>query len=196
MDQLLNNNSSVLIIGGYGNLGRSIVNQLIKKNWHIFIIGHNQLENNSTLTNGKNIDTFFINTIFTHSKQSLKQEIELLYKAIDTFFLEKKILGFNAILNCAGGFDMCNIKSIDFILNGQELIEKNYLSVLLTANLSSKYLLKNSLILITGAAKAFKESCSDMLLYQASKTAAHSVGLSLKDSKELPEGACVITILP
>jgi hypothetical protein len=68
--------------------------------------------------------------------------------------------------------------------------------IYLAGHLATKYLLPNSVLLFTGAAKIFKESSPEMLGYHIAKTATHSLALTLKDSSELPNNTVIITILP
>ncbi len=73
----------------------------------------------------------------------------------------------------------------------------------IAAHISAKYMRSNGLLVFTGAAKVFKDSCPgkkritlDMLAYQIAMTSTHSLALALKDSSDLPEGTCIVTILP
>lgn len=181
------NTKYAIVIGGLGNLGYSLASLFLKKGWGVLVINHKrEVELNFQ---SENIHIISINSL-------LSEDLKDLNKQIDAFKVNKKITGFNCIANCAGGFSMENIKSDNFVNAGIEMIEKNYISTLLTAHIASKHILEAGLILITGSAKAFKENSADLILYQTSKTACHSVALSLKDSNELPINTCIITILP
>jgi len=88
------------------------------------------------------------------------------------------------------------IDNINIFDQSERMFSSNYYSCLLAGHLASKYLLPNSLLIFTGAAKIFKESSPDMLSYHIAKTAAHSLALTLKDSHDLPNNTNILTILP
>lgn len=191
----INNDKAVLIIGGLGNLGSALCNLFLKKMWNILVIDHKEQssigqEKNTITINGSGIKFISISQDFDKGMN------ESVYSKIELFLQESGLVGFNCLINAAGGFESTMISNSDFVSKGRSLIEKNYISSLLTANLACKYLCKDSLIIFSGSAKVFKESCPDLLLFQCAKTAMHSVALTLKDSKELPENVCIITILP
>lgn len=184
MEPTQNGRKFLLLLGGSGNLGCAIVNSFKKKNWLVCIIDHKE-----------NKDADFSILLDRHKLPDVKNIQSQIEKYMGMNL-------FDAIINSAGGFNMSNLKNDNILQESQILMDKNYTSSLLgkypniAGHLSTRYLKKNSTLIFCGAAKVFKESSSDILLYQVTKTATHSLALTIKDSPELPEGTCVIVILP
>jgi short-subunit dehydrogenase involved in D-alanine esterification of teichoic acids len=173
---------ALLLIGGCGSLGGSIITCFLKKNWIVLVIDHKQKETPGISYLNINDDTY-------SNPSKLNDEIK-------EFLLKNKLKGFNAIINAAGGFEYSDIKNDSFMLKAKTLFEKNYMSSILCSYLSCYYLLTDSVIIFTGSGKVFKEISPELLLYQTSKTSTHSIAMTLKDSSELPDNTCIIAILP
>jgi dihydropteridine reductase len=76
------------------------------------------------------------------------------------------------------------------------MIEINLYPTLLTCHLATRFLNENGLIVLTGAAAAFKDVTPGNLAYGLAKTAVHSLALNLSTRESIPTTSTVSTILP
>jgi hypothetical protein len=114
----------LLLIGGNGVLGTSIVNVFknINSNWKICVIDYQ--ENPEA---DKNI-------IISKEDKFNDTYIKNLYERIEPF---SKV--FHAIINVAGGWERGSVKNIEIFSQTEEMLNKNYYSSLL-GNLNLFYL--------------------------------------------------------
>ena len=67
---------------------------------------------------------------------------------------------------------------------------------MLACYLATHYLNENGIVVLTGAAAAFKDVTPGNLAYGLAKTAVHSLALNLSTGESLPPNITVSTILP
>lgn len=171
----------LLLIGGTGVLGSAIVKMFKNNsnNWKICVIDY-----------AENKESDF-NIILDKEEKYNEQFVKKLNEKIEAFNNS-----FQCIINVAGGWLSGSVKSTDIFEQTEDMMNKNYMSSLLACHLATRYLSEEGLLLLTGAAKVFKETNADILAYQVAKTAAHTLALTLKDSNDLPKNSTIITILP
>lgn len=201
------NNKVILVLGGSGCLGKVLIQMFLTRGWNVINIDHRELEleekkkdTKESKENPSNIQ--FISNLF---KQGVFEQITIPDKEYDLSSIRQKIEQFlnafnvkklDVIVNCAGGFLNCGLKEDNIIKSMNDLIDKNLISAVLAAHIASNFLITDGgLLVLVGSSKVFKENCSNILLYQTSKTALHSFALGLKDCKEF-EKFCLLTILP
>jgi dihydropteridine reductase len=171
----------VLILGGSGALGKSVVNtfKLTKPNWNV--INLDFIENKNADSNYKLNSTNFTS----------KEEISKIGKSE---FLQNKL---DCIINVAGGWRGGSIESEDILESTQQMMSMNLYSTLLSAHLAKKFLKENSLLIFTGANSVKEGMHSWMMGYQLSKNSVHHLTeVLLKNPNELPNNTKLITILP
>ena len=103
---------------------------------------------------------------------------------------------YDALICVAGGWVGGSISSDQIFSQTLQMIEINLYPSLLTCHLASRYLNENGLVVLTGAASAFKDVTPGNLAYGLAKTAVHSLALNLSTRESIPSTSTVSTILP
>ncbi|KAI9291088.1 NAD(P)-binding protein [Neoconidiobolus thromboides FSU 785] len=171
--------SSVLIYGGSGALGSTLVNYFKQKSWKVLSI--------DTRTNSE-AET----SIILDLNKKCKEQSEEILKQLENSSIGK----FDAIINVAGGFAMGNASSTELFETSELMWKQSVNSSLIASHISSKYLKENGLLVLTGAAGALGGS-SFAIGYGMAKAAVHQLTASLaQDNSGLPKGAKVIAIAP
>ena len=168
---------SVIVIGGAGALGRSVVKTFknMSPAWNVLSIDlvENQ-EANENIILQKNFDKSTIVNINNTIKNN-----------------------FDCIINVAGGWRGETLKNEEIVIVHDIMHKQNVASSVLAAYLAKKYLNKNGLLVLTGAAAVKDNYGSNMLAYQLAKNSVHYLTEILaKNPQELPENAKIITLLP
>lgn len=169
---------NLLVVGGAGQLGRSII-KTFKMNtpkWNVM---------NIDFKDNKEADMNYI--IRDNLK---KEEIERIHQ---NKFLESDKL--DCLINVAGGWLGGGIDSEDVIDGLNLMMQMNLNSSVLSANLAKKYMNKNSLLVLTGANAVKSGMNPGMLAYHLSKQSVHHLTDLLVESNELSD-IKIITILP
>ncbi len=96
----------------------------------------------------------------------------------------------------AGAWAGGNVASPTLVQEMLDMFTMNTMSSVLASSLASDVLAPEGLLVFTGAALPFKEPTPEMLAYNLSKTATHSLAINLAQSDQLPAQASVVTILP
>ncbi|EAS00398.1 quinoid dihydropteridine reductase, putative (macronuclear) [Tetrahymena thermophila SB210] len=168
---------TLLVIGGCGNLGRSVISKF-KSNWNIASIGLN-INNESN----KNI--------ILPQNQSASQYVSEVKQQLKSFSPS-----YDAIICVAGGWNGGSIKDSNVFETYHKMHSVNVIPSILAAHLSTHFLRKNGLLVFTGAGGIINNPCHDMIGYGLSKVAVHSLASTMAVSKDMPEGSTVVTILP
>jgi len=168
---------SVLVIGGAGALGRSVVKtfKTISPIWNVLSIDfvENQ-EANQNIIVQKNFDKSTIVNINNAIKNN-----------------------FDCVINVAGGWRGESLKNEEIVIVHKLMHNQNVASSVLAAYLAKKYLNKNGLLVLTGAAGVKDDYNSNMLAYRLAKNSVHYLTEMLaKNPQELPENSKIITLLP
>ena len=172
--------NKLLIIGGSGALGKSVINTFKKSNplWRVMNLDFK--ENTQADSN-------------YHFKSAVISQEELT-KLSKNDFLQEKV---DCIVNVAGGWTDGSFESFDVIEKVNQMMTMNLYSSVLAVHLTKRYLKKNSLLVLTGAAAVKEGTHSWMIGYQLSKNSVHYISDVINQNpNELPEGGKLITILP
>lgn len=168
---------SVLVIGGAGALGRSVVKTFknISPAWNVISI--DLLENkdaNENILLQRKIDKSTIVNISSNLKDK-----------------------FDCIINVAGGWRGESLKNEEIVIVHDHMYRQNVASSVLAAYLAKNYLNKNGLFVLTGAAAVKDNYSSDMLAYRLAKNSVHYMTeMLVKNPQELPENTKIVTLLP
>eukprot|EP01132_Coremiostelium_polycephalum_P010114 gene10114-12406_t len=154
---------NILVMGGNGALGASIVNLFKTKGWAVTSVD------------------FSDNKVSDHSfviKSSNESEIQNVEKE-----LTSRNLKFDSIVCAAGGFTMGGVKSEGFFGSVQKMIDMNFSSAVATAYLAGKFLTDQGVLVLTGAVSALSPTPA-LLGYGMTKAATHHLvkSLAVKDS--------------
>lgn len=170
----------VLVYGGSGALGRSIVDVFKNEDWNATSIdfSENESANNSIVLSG--IDW--------------SQDTE------DTCaHLQKKSQVFDVIVNAGGGWVGGTIKDPNVFDAFNTSFDQNVKSAVSAAHLAASLLSSTGILVLTGAAPIHTDplSCAGMLAYGSAKASVHFLVKSLADQNSgLPIDSNVIGILP
>lgn len=162
-----------VIIGGNGALGRTVVNAF-RDTWEV------------TSVDFKENSKAHINIVLPRgSTEAHNNQCQDLLKG-----------KYDALICVAGGWVGGSISSDQIFSQTLQMIEINLYPSLLTCHLASRYLNENGLVVLTGAASAFKDVTPGNLAYGLAKTAVHSLALNLSTRESIPSTSTVSTILP
>ncbi|KAI8372104.1 hypothetical protein BD560DRAFT_328624 [Blakeslea trispora] len=165
--------SKLLVYGGAGALGRSLVQHFKSKGYTV--INVDLVEN----------DEADYNTV-PNTSVSLAEQGQQLGESLGQLLGTDKL---SAIFCVAGGW-------ADFLKNSEMMIHQSVHSSLIAAHLASKYLDKNGLLTLTGALAAL-DATPGMIGYGIAKASVHHLVKDLAaPNGGLPEGAKVTAILP
>ena len=168
---------SVLVIGGAGALGRSVVNTFknMSPAWNVLNIDLvENKEANENIILPKNLDK----TTIAKINSSIKNN-------------------FDCVINVAGGWRGESLKNEEIIIVHDLMNRQNVASSVLAAYIAKKHLNKNGLLVLTGAAAVKDNLNANMLAYQLAKNSVHYLTEILaKNPQDLPDNAKIVTILP
>jgi len=175
--------SRVLVYGGMGTLGRSIVHQFSSKGWTTYCADIAK-DTGSSLSH-----SFQINP-----SDSPRQNVEAVSEWLDASLQHEKL---NCVVNAAGGFMMDDIASDSFYDQLDTMWKWNSLSAFQCGTLSARHLLPSpsSLLVLTGAAPAFGPT-PIMLSYGTSKAVVHHLVKTLAVTDSMPTGSKTIGVVP
>lgn len=179
---------SLVILGGAGALGKGVVTRFINR-FSVLSIDYAKNENAP------------FNFVLDHDL-TLESQISPLCEVInselnaDKWYLIFKIRGVDSIICTAGGFVAGSGKDDDVFAKWEVMNNQLVKSSLLTYHLASLFLKPKGICIFLGAHAAFKDTSPEMLAYHTGKVATHNIALNLANSKDLAEGARVLTILP
>jgi len=171
---------SVIVYGGTGALGKSMVDHFKAKGIDVISVGPRA--NDSALHN----------VIITEKDDWCNQEKEVLSKVKEVLNGEKV----DGIYCVAGGWAGGNAASVDYIKNCDLTWKQSVWSSTIAASVATKHLKENGMLVLTGATPALGGT-SFMTGYGLAKAAVHQLCKSLSQPKSgLPKGSCVFCILP
>ncbi|GIY76220.1 hypothetical protein CDAR_401961 [Caerostris darwini] len=174
------NTGRVLVYGGKGALGSTIVSHFIERNWWVGSIDMS--------SNGE----AHANIIVKPNESWVDQESEVLSGVQDVLEKEK----IDALICVAGGWAGGNIAAADVIKNADLMWKQSVWTSLISAKLASKFLKTGGLLTLTGA-KAALEETPGMIGYGMAKASVHHLVKSLAAPKVgLPDSALAVAILP
>ena len=177
--------SRILVYGGAGALGRSILSKFNSMGWITYSADIAKYTS-STINNAYQIN----------KEESAKETVQSVSKWLDATLEGNKL---NCIVNAAGGFMMDDISSDTFYDQLDIMYKWNSLSAFQCGTIASRYLASNSsipsLLVLTGAAAAFNPT-PIMLSYGTSKVIVHHLIKTLSVTDTMPNGSKTIGIVP
>lgn len=172
--------SRVLVYGGKGALGASIVNFFKGKSW--WVLSVDLFQN----------DLADANVIISGTSDWVEQGKEVATKVEEVLKNDK----LDAIVCVAGGWAGGNAASNSLVKNCDLMCKQSIWSSVLASQIAAHHLNSGGLLVLTGA-KAALEGTPGMIGYGMAKAAVHQLVQSLKDSSSgLPPDAGVIGVLP
>lgn len=171
-----------LIVGGNGNLGKSVVNSFIySKNliWEVFNI---DLTENKYAT-----QNILLKKNFVEDDNSLLK----IYEEIGG-------IKFNSVICVAGGWEGGNLNDQKILCSINKMYLMNLYSSVIAVNIAQKYLLSNSLLVLTSAAAVKKQSNTlGSISYQLSKQSVNNLTDTLIQYPDLlPLKTKIVTLCP
>ncbi|KAL7631288.1 UNVERIFIED_CONTAM: hypothetical protein RMT77_018409 [Armadillidium vulgare] len=170
----------VIVYGGKGALGATVVKHFKNNNWWV---GSIDLVPNEEADSNITVDK---DATWEGQTQSVMSDLQ-------------KILGdekLDAIFNVAGGWAGGNAKNKDFQKNSELMWKQSVWSSQIAAQASGKYLKEGGIITLPGAQPAL-EGTPGMIGYGMAKAAVHQLAKSLAaEGSGLPTGATAVAILP
>jgi dihydropteridine reductase len=169
--------SRALIYGGKGALGQALVRTFNNKSWTTVSV---DLDSNSEASH----------SVLVPKNVSWKDQAKYVEQEISQF------KDFDAILCVAGGWAGGNLQSESLIEDTELMWKVSVQTSILSAQLASKFLRPDGLLVLPGAAGASSPT-PGMIAYGVAKSAVHHLVRSLaqKDSG-LPDGTTVTGIMP
>jgi NAD(P)-dependent dehydrogenase (short-subunit alcohol dehydrogenase family) len=172
--------NKLVIIGGSGALGRTVINTFKSKSPYWKVMNFDYSDNSQAEVNYK-------------LPSGVISEQELM-KISKNDFLQSQV---DCVVNVAGGWTDGKFEDFNVLERVNEMMTMNLYSSILAVHFTKRYLKKNSLLVLTGAASVKEDVHSWMIGYQLSKNSVHYISdIMTRNSKELPEGSKLITILP
>jgi dihydropteridine reductase len=168
--------SRVLVYGGRGALGQSIVRLFNKKNWHTVSVDFTE-NNDATRSVIIPKDDSWSNQA-QHVEENVKSE------------------SFDAVVCVAGGWTGGNIKSKELINSTDLMWKSSVQTAVLSAQIAAKYMKQGGLLVLPGAAGATTPT-PGMIAYGVAKAAVHHLVRSLaQKGSGLPQESTVVGLMP
>ncbi|CAI2165619.1 16782_t:CDS:2 [Funneliformis geosporum] len=163
----------VVVYGGSGNLGRSLITLFRKNNWEVTSVGTRQ-----------NIEA--THNIIVSNDDSLEVQGKEVMQNVSSILNGEK---YDAILCVAGGFSMGNLAKGDFLESVDLMVKKILNTALIASKMSTVNLKDGGLLMLTGVA--------GLQPTPVAKAAVHHLFDSIvSKGSGLPKNAKSIAILP
>jgi len=170
----------VIVYGGQGGLGKALVSHFKEKGY--WIVSVDLHENEAADRN-----------VTVSLEHDWLQQEEHVARGIQEALEGNKVDG---VVNAAGGWAGGNTKDKNWIKNADLMWKQSVWSSTLAADLASKHLQEGGVLVLPGA-RAALNGTPGMIGYGMAKAAVHQLVKSLGDpGSGLPEGACVLAMLP
>lgn len=171
----------VLVYGGKGALGTSVVNYFKSRNW--WVVSVDLFPNEEA----------HANVIITKTDVWTEQESEVGSK-VEEALKEEKL---DAILCVAGGWAGGNAASKAFVKNSDMMWKQSVWSSVIASGLASKHLKEGGLLQLTGAKASLDGGTPGMMGYGMAKAAVHQLVKSLSmEGNGLPANTTALAICP
>ncbi|GBC00678.1 hypothetical protein RclHR1_03940004 [Rhizophagus clarus] len=169
----------VVVFGGSGSLGRSLITLFNKNNWEVTSIGtraNDEATHNIVVSNDESLEV--------QGKKVIQDTSSLLNG-------EK----YDAILCVAGGFCMGNLAKEDFLETADLMLKKILNPSLIASKLSTVNLKEDGFLMLTGVADL--QSTPGYIGYGIAKAAVHHLFNSIASKgRGLPKNTKFMAILP
>lgn len=170
----------VLVYGGKGALGSSIVSLFREHKWWVGCVDH--FANEEADAN-----------IFVESSDSWTKQHDAVLQAVSKTLQGDKV---DAVICVAGGWVGGNCASADFAHQCDAMWKSSVWTSTIAAGLAAHHLKEGGLLALTGAQAALKPT-PGMIGYGLAKAAVHHLVGSLAGAKSgLPKAAAVVALLP
>ncbi|CAB4375101.1 NAD(P)-binding protein [Rhizophagus irregularis] len=170
----------VVIYGGSGNLGRSLITLFNKNNWEVTSIGTRPNEEAAH------------NIVVSNKEESLEVQGKKVIQNSNSILNGEK---YDAILCVAGGFCMGDLAKEDFLETADLMIKKILNPSLIASKLSTVNLKEGGFLMLTGVADL--QSTPGFIGYGIAKAAVHHLFNSIASKKGgLPKNTKVMAIQP
>eukprot|EP00754_Rhynchopus_humris_P040662 Rhum_TRINITY_DN23764_c0_g1::Rhum_TRINITY_DN23764_c0_g1_i1::g.178684::m.178684/K00357/QDPR; dihydropteridine reductase len=171
----------VVVYGGSGALGRTVVDTFVRNNWQTISI---DLAANEAASSA----------ISVGADQSWVQASESVLSQLETALGGEKV---DAVVNVAGGWAGGNIAAADIVQSSELMWKQSVQTSIISGQIASKHMADGGLVVMTGAAPALQGGTSFMIGYGMAKAAVHQLVQSLaQDDSGLPANSNVVGILP
>ncbi|KAJ1901618.1 hypothetical protein LPJ66_000643 [Kickxella alabastrina] len=172
---------TVIVYGGLGALGASVVSVFKRNAWRVISVGHA-----ANTEADCNITVARTTALSSQSDQVHSQLAPLLSK-------DQKV---DAILCVAGGWQGGNAASAKFVDSVMESLQQSVYSSTVAASIAARHLKSDGLLALTGAVTVEEQAGTPgMVGYGLAKAAVHQMVASLAAPKSGVEGR-VVGILP
>ncbi|RNF04000.1 quinonoid dihydropteridine reductase [Trypanosoma conorhini] len=169
-----------LVLGACGALGQAVTNALLERQWSV--VGVDVVPKNSP-TNS------YAHVVLNAADSAETQQGVILGAVASGAVL-------NAVINVAGGWAGGGAADSASCCAMESMIRQTLFSSMAAAHVASQRGGKSCLLLLPGAAAALRPT-PGMLGYGAAKAGVHHLTKSLAAGpQQLPEGACVLALLP
>lgn len=169
----------VIIYGGNGALGSKCVHFFKLNNWWTSSIGHAP-------------NSYADENIVVIKELNLLQQEHFIEEKLSKLLGENKV---DAIICVTGGWSAGNATK-SLVRNSLDMWQKSMWGSLIASSLATKFLKEGGLLSLTGAKVALKET-PNMIAYNVSKSAVHSLTNNLAaQGSGLPKDAVTVAILP
>lgn len=170
----------VLVYGGKGALGSTIVSYFKSNNWWV---GSIDMSSN---------DNAHANVVVKPAESWIEQEKEVV-SGVQKILNDEKV---DAVICVAGGWAGGNAATSDLIKNSDMMWKQSVWTSVIAAKLAASHLKEGGLVTLTGA-KAALEGTPGMIGYGMAKAAVHHLVKSLAGPKNgLPKDVKTVAILP
>lgn len=177
---------NLILLGGNGQLGKVICNKFLNNNlkhqWKVISLDYHinkSASDNIILSSNIDIDSIY-NKLNTYKSSTNTEK------------------SFDAIINVAGGWIGDSLSDKNLINTNEKLYKMNVTSTLLASHLSTHFLKRNGLLVLTGsnAVRQSQSWVSDVMIsYQLTKMMVHNLNdIIIKDN--LNKEFKIITLLP
>ncbi|RIA93281.1 hypothetical protein C1645_735664 [Glomus cerebriforme] len=169
----------VVVYGGSGNLGRSLVTLFKKNNWEVTSVG-------------TRLNEEAVHNIIISNDDSLEVQGKKVIQNSSSILNGEK---YDAILCVAGGFAMGNLAKKDFLKTADLMLKKILNSSLIASKLSNVDLKEGGFLMLTGVADL--QPTPGYIGYGIAKAAVHHLFDSLaSEGSGLPKNTKFMAILP
>eukprot|EP00758_Cryptobia_borreli_P001135 Tbor_TRINITY_DN1971_c0_g1::TRINITY_DN1971_c0_g1_i1::g.3570::m.3570/K00357/QDPR; dihydropteridine reductase len=170
---------NVLVFGGGGALGSSVIKLFTARNWQVCAVGHSEV--NSKFSPLGNIIL------------SRNHSIEDMQKTVLDGVKDTK---FDAVINVAGGWAGGDVADSATAANTELMIRQSIFTSIVSCHVASLHGNPRSMVVLSGSAAALKPT-SFMVGYGLAKAAVHHlVRSAASDPSKLPKDCCIVGILP
>ena len=194
------------MLGGAGQLGRSVVSRFMKSGWKTISVDHvysEEATGSIEIPQGRFFFSFFdvfrrlddVSTTFRHQTLHAVDGKDWIEKTKNvTNMLQTDT--YDAVIVTAGGWAGGHIGEIEGLYGVEDMWKRCAQSAAMGGYMSSKLLGEDGLLVFTGASVVASGGTSFMAGYGMAKAATHHLVQSMSSGDDLASGSTVLAILP